>query len=236
MKRAMLAAAALLAAFAPASATAQTVWLGGRAGTLGLGFDVSIAANDWFVIRGGTGGYDTRIDVTSVSRLAENRTAWLQLPRTMYTIGADIEVGNFRIGGGMLYKDQDPHYAVALGDGATIDIGGGGYRQPDVTRLSTTVRSNPWAPYALLGLGQHNGGGLGFFLDAGVAFLEDPELTMSAEGDPSVLRSRSFDADLRAEQGSVRDDLGDLIKFWPILNFGIRYGIGGGDRRRSERQ
>lgn len=246
MRRTLPAATALFAVAAPfittallatvTPAAAQSLWLGGRAGTFGVGFDVSVAANDWFVLRGGTGGHNAHTDLTSVYRLADNRTGTLQFPKRIYTIGADIEMGNFRIGGGMLYKSEDPYYAIRLGDGATIDIGEGSYTEPEVTQLTTTLRSEPWAPYVLVGFGQHNASGLGLFLDVGVAFLEHTELRMSAKGDPSVLRSRGFRDDLRAEQRSVRDDLGDLVNFWPILNLGIRYGIGGDDRRRRGRR
>lgn len=235
MGRTLLAITALLAT-TTTSAAAQSVWLGGRAGTFGVGFDVSVAANDWFVLRGGTGGHGAYTDLTSVSRLDDNRTGTLQFPKMIYTIGADIEMGNFRIGGGMLYKNEDPYYAIRLGDGATIDIGGGSYTEPEVTQLTTTLHSEPWAPYVLLGFGQHNASGLGLFLDVGVAFLDHPELSMSASGDPSVLRSRGFRDDLRAEQRSVRDDMGDLVNFWPIFNLGIRYGIGGDDRRHRGRR
>lgn len=44
--------------------------------------------------------------------------------------------------------------------------------------------------------------------------------------------SAGFRDNLRAEQRSVREDMGDLVNYWPILNLGIRYGVGGDDRRR----
>lgn len=229
MRRSILFLAALLAT-TTSSVTAQSVWVGGRAGTLGVGVDISIAANDWLTLRGSTGGLGVDADLTSVSGLADNRTGVLTLPKTIHTIGADIEIGNFRIGGGMLYKDQDPYYAIRLGDGANIDIGEGTYTEPEVTRLTTTLHSEPWAPYVLVGFGQHTSRGLSLFLDAGVAFLDQPRLSMSARGDASTLRSRNFRDDLRAEQRSVRNDMGDLVKYWPILNLGLRYGFGGHDR------
>ena len=74
MTRRVLFLAAVLAAATPSTATAQSVWIGGRAGTFGAGFDVSVAANDWFILRAGTGGHGTYADLTSVSGLAENRT------------------------------------------------------------------------------------------------------------------------------------------------------------------
>ncbi len=218
------------------SAAAQSVWLGGRAGTLGVGADISIAASDWLILRGSAGLLGVETDLTTISGLADNRSGILALPKPFYTIGADIEVGNFRIGTGMLYKGEDPHYAIRLGDGATIVIGEGTYTEPEVTELTATLLSDAWAPYVLVGFGQHTSSGLGLFLDIGVAFLDHPELRMSAAGDASVLRTRGFRADLRAEQRSVREDMGDLVNFWPILSLGVRYGIGRDGRRHRGRR
>ncbi len=209
----------------------QSLWLGGRVGTLGVGADVSLALNDFFVLRGGAGLLDVRADLTSVSGLADNRTGILALPKAIYTVGADLEIGNFRIGGGMMHKSEDPWYAITLRDEARITIGERSYAHPQVTRVKATLRSEPWAPYALVGFGQHRASGLGLFLDVGVVFLDRSRLSISANGEGSVLRSRSFRDDLRAETASVRDELGDLVNYWPILNLGIRYGIGGDHRR-----
>ncbi len=91
-------------------------------------------------------GFDA--DITSFSGLADNRTGTLAVPRSVYTLGADLAVGNFRLGGGVLYKKRDPVYAITYADGAEIDIGNGTYTAPEVTRLSTTLVSESWAPHA----------------------------------------------------------------------------------------
>ena len=236
MRRSLLILAVLsLAAAAPARAM-QGVAIGGRAGTLGVGAEVAFLLNDWIALRGGAGLLGVDADLTSVSGLEENRTGTLALPKSIYTFGADLEVGNFRIGGGMLYKERDPAYAIRLGEGAEIDIGEGTYTEPEVTKLTTTLVSEAWAPYVLIGFGQHTSWGLGLFLDVGVAFLDRPVLEMSATGERSVLTSRSFRDDLRAEQQSVRKDAGDLVNYWPILNLGLQFGVGGRDRRSRDRR
>ena len=231
MTRGLLFLATLLATAPPAQAM-QGFAIGGRAGTLGVGAEVAVLVQDWVVLRGGASLLGVNADLTSLSGLADDRTGTLALPKSFYTIGADLEVGNFRIGGGMLYKEVDPAFSITLGSGAAIDIGDGTYTEPEVTELTTTLVSESWAPYVLVGFGQHASRGLGLFLDVGVAFLDRPELRMSATGDRSVLSSRSFRSDLRAEEESVREDAGDLVNYWPILNFGVRVGLGGRDRRR----
>ncbi len=213
----------------------QDLTIGARTGTLGHGAEIVLITNDVFSLRAGAGLVGIDADITNVSGLAANRTGTLVVPRSVYTLGADLAVGNFRIGGGVLYKKSDPVYAIALADGAEIDIGNSTYTAPEVTRLSTTLVSESWAPYVLVGLGQHVGRGLGLFLDAGVAFLDEPALAMSATGDGRVLASRRFRRDLRTEEADLRTDAGDLVKYWPILSFGVQFGFGEGDRRRGRR-
>ncbi|MCY4398058.1 MAG: hypothetical protein OXE96_01760 [Gemmatimonadetes bacterium] len=234
MRRSLLILAVLSLAVAAPVQAMQGLAIGGRAGTLGVGAEAAFLLNDWLALRGGAGLLGVDADLTSVSRLAENRTGTLALPKSIYTFGADINVGNFRIGGGMLYKERDPAYAIRLGDGAEIEIGDGTYTEPDVTTLTTTLVSEAWAPFVLIGFGQNTSRGLGLFLDVGVAFLDHPALEMSATGRRSVLTSRSFRDDLRAEQQSVREDAGDLVNYWPILNLGLRFAVGGRDRRSRE--
>ena len=230
---ASLAAAACVALPPATSHALQNLTIGARTGTLGHGAEIVLVTNRVFSLRAGAGLMGLDADITSVSGLEDNRTGTLVVPRSVYTLGADLAVGNFRIGGGVLYKKSDPVYAITLGDGAEIDIGHSTYTAPEVTRLSTTLVSESWAPYVLVGLGQHMGRGLGLFLDAGVAFLDEPALAMSADGDGRVLASRRFRRDLRAEEEELRSDAGDLVRYWPILSLGVQFGFGEGDRRRG---
>lgn len=218
--------AALLAAAAP-HAAAQTVSVAGRAGTLGLGPDVSVSWDDRFILRGGVSLLPLAVDLTSVFRLADDLSARLTLPNAFYTLGAAMEHGIFRVGAGLLYKHNDPRLVIKLGDGASIKIGNGRYTALQVTELTATLRSDPWLPYLLVGLGEHNARGLDIFVDVGVAFLNDPELVLRAHGESALLRSRLFRDHLSAEQFTVRRDLGRLVDYWPIVNFGVRYGFGG---------
>lgn len=230
-----LAIAAAAAVLSPPAHALQHLTIGARTGTLGHGAEVVLITSDVFSLRAGAGlmGFDA--DITSFSGLADKRTGTLAVPRSVYTLGADLAVGNFRLGGGVLYKKRDPVYAITYADGAEIDIGNGTYTAPEVTRLSTTLVSESWAPYVLLGLGQHVGRGIGLFLDAGVAFLDEPDLAMSAAGDGRVLASRRFRRDLRAEEDEMRSDAGDLVKYWPILSVGVQFGFGEGRKRRGGR-
>jgi len=218
--------AALLFATAP-HATAQTVSVAGHAGTLGVGPDVSISLNDVFILRGGASLLPLAVDLTPAFRLADDLSARLALPTAFYTLGAAMERGILRFGAGLLYKHDDPRLVIELGDGASVRIGNGRYTAVQITELNATLRSDPWAPYLLVGLGEHNARGLDIFVDVGVAFLNDPELVLAAHGESALLRSRLFRDNLSAEQFRFRRDLGDVVDYWPIVSFGVRYGFGG---------
>jgi len=224
MRRGLPILAALVVATA-SHAAAQTVSVGGRAGTLGLGPDVSVSLNDRFILRGGASLLPLAFDLTPAFRLADDLSARLALPKAFYTLGAAWERGILRFGAGLLYKRDDPRLVIELGDGASVKIGNGRYTALQITELTATLRSNPWASYMLVGLGEHNATGLDIFVDLGVAFLNEPELVLAARGESGLLRSRLFRDDLSAEQFRVRRDLGDLVDYWPIVSFGIRYGF-----------
>ena len=217
--------AALLAATAP-HAAAQTVSVAGRVGTLGVGPDVSVSLNDRFILRGGVSLLPLAVDLTPAFRIADDLSARLALPNAFYTLGAAMEHGILRVGAGFLFKHDDPRLVIELGDGASVRLGNGRYTALQITELTATLRSDHWAPYVLVGLGEHNAVGLDVFVDIGVAFLNDPELVLAAHGESALLRSRLFRDNLSAEQFTVRRDLGELVDYWPIVSFGVRYGFG----------
>ncbi len=229
MRRYALVAAgvfALLTAVEPARALQEGVGAAGlRVGTLGVGADLGIALNERFALRAGAGFLGFDMDLTGRFGLADNRTAELSLPSMLLTFGAEFSSGARRAEAGVLIMTDDPVHTIEYGSGASIDIGGGSYRQPEVLTLATTLTSAPVAPYLLVGYGSTRSRGLDFMADIGVAFLQGTALEMSATGSSDVLGSASFRTDLEAERRETEDDAGGLIRFWPIVSIGLRYGF-----------
>ena len=215
----------ILALAQPARAVQENIALGAHFGTLGVGADVAIAVNETFGLRGGAGTYGFDLDLTGRFGLADNRTAELSLPSAMFTIGAEVSSGALRAGAGLLIRAGDPVYEITYGNGASIDIGGGYYTQPEVRTLATTLVAGSIAPYALLGYGSRWSRGLGFVVDAGAAFPLDAGFEMSATGDPAVLGSARFRTDLETERRDAEDGAGGWLSFWPIVSVGLRYGL-----------
>ncbi|MXW10972.1 MAG: hypothetical protein F4Z78_14225, partial [Gammaproteobacteria bacterium] len=122
--------ASLLASGRPARALQGNISVGGRVGTLGMGAEVTVALNERVAIRGGIGFFGFEVDVTERSNLAANRTAKLSLPGALLAVGVERSFGVLRAEAGLLMKSGDPAYEITYGSRASIDIGGGYYREP----------------------------------------------------------------------------------------------------------
>jgi len=218
-------ALALAAQGPSAHAMQQDIALGTRVGTLGIGADVAVSLHENVAIRGGAGFLGFDVDLTGMFGLAANRTAELSLPTALYTVGAEASSGPFRAGAGLLFRSADPIHEITYESGATIDIGGGFYQHPEILTLTTTLISGSTAPYALIGMTSRLKRGFEFVVDLGAVLHLNPKFDMTATGDPTVLNSPRFRADLDNERWLAENDAGSFVKFWPIISLGVRRGL-----------
>jgi len=221
MKKSILTFAAVCLLALPGTATAQGLGIGGRVGTLGAGAEAALGLSSHLVIRGGVGLLPLK-PVTNISGIDFTLT----LPKTWYNVGVDIYVSSaMRIGAGMLFKPDDPVLDGTVTGSRSVTIGDSTYTATSVSALHGVLTSKKSAPYVLLGFGNHTASGFGLFLDLGVAFLGDPAVSLSAEGDPTVVQSAVFQTELRKEEANIQNDVGTYLKLWPILNLGLRFGL-----------
>jgi hypothetical protein len=202
----------------PVSAAAQSLGIGARVGTLGLGGEAAVGLTDRIVVRGGMG-----FTPFEPSATFDDIDVKLSLP-TWYNAGVDLYLnGAMRIGAGMLFKADDPELTGTFNQ--SQDIGGQTFTPAEIGTLVGVVDSSDSAPYLLLGFGKHTSPGIGLFLDLGVAFLGDPQVTLDSEGgtlsnDPSMRNA------LDQEAQDFEDDMRTYLRFWPILSLGLRIGLG----------
>lgn len=228
-----LAAAATLALsltawVSPTQALQRNVALGLRTGTLGFGAEVVTALDERVAVRAGAGFLGFDIDLTGRFGLAGNRTAELSLPTALLSLGIELSAasGLLRAGAGMVVRSDDPVHIIRYEEGASISIGGGGYRYPEVLTVTTTMTSGTAAPYLLVGLGSNSGSGLGIVLDLGAVVHLTPRFEMTATGDSQITSSPGFRGHLEAERLQAEDDAATFVNFWPVVSVGLRYGIG----------
>ena len=208
--------AAVLAA--PTGAAAQALGVAARVGTLGLGGEAALELTDRVVVRGGLG-----LTPFEPSATFDEIDVTLTLP-TWYNAGIDLYLnGAMRIGGGMLFKADDPELSGTFNQ--PQQVGSQTFTPSEIGTLTGVIDSSDSVPYVLLGFGRHTSPGFGLFLDLGVAFLGDPNVTLDSEGgtlsDDPTMRSA-----LDQEAQDFEDDMRTYLRFWPILSFGLRFGLG----------
>lgn len=222
MRRTLLTLCTMALLALPSAVLAQGIGVAGRAGTVGIGAEGALGLNDALVIRGGVGLMPFEVDAT-----IDDIDVTLTLPETWYNIGIDLYPGggSFRIGGGLLFKPDDPTVVGTITGSTTVEIGDQTYTATDVSQLNGTLDSSDSAPYVLIGFGKHTSPGLGLFLDLGVAFLGEPTVSLSASGNSVVVNSPEFQNELRKQEQNFEDDAGSYLKLWPFLSIGLRLGI-----------
>lgn len=202
----------------PALASAQTLGLGGRVGTLGLGGEVAVDLAEQLVLRGGIGVVPIEPSVTF-----SDLEVTLELP-TVWNVGLDLYVNSaMRIGGGMMFRRADP--AVSGQFDSPQEIGGTIYSPGEIGTLRGVLDGNDRAPYVLIGFGKHTAAGAGLFIDLGVAFVGEPDVRLDASGgslDPDT--DVAFRDALDREAADFEADTRGYLKLWPILNLGVRLG------------
>lgn len=223
----LLASLALVAAPATA-ARAQGFTFAARAGTTGVGPEASFRLGS-VVLRGAYGLLPLTVNVARYYDIDGVDQAKIELPGNWVTAGADLALGGFfRIGAGVLYKPGDFKTTVAFAADSSVTIGGQSYDPSVITALEGAYSSRSTAPFALIGFGTRAPGGFGVFVDLGVAFVGDASLGFSAKGDQAVIASSDFQDALDREERRIEDKAGRYLKYWPILNVGLRFGFGFG--------
>ncbi len=212
MRTTFLALVTLVGLALPHTLSAQGLAFAGRGGTLGLGVEAAVGLGERLAVRGGVGllPFEPSVEIEEIDFT-------LSLPDTWFNIGADLYLGGgFRIGGGMLFKNDDP------------SIDGRPTEPVEIGNIVGTFESGSSAPYALLGFGRHVVSGIGLFADLGVAFMGEQEVSLDAPNTnfDTQVEEAEFRARLEEEEEEFREDAGSYLDYWPILNIGIKIGLG----------
>jgi hypothetical protein len=191
---------------------------GGFAGTLGLGGEAAVGVTDAIVFRGGFGVFpmEPGIDVSGVA-------VDLKLPSS-YHVGVDLYLNSaFRLGGGVLLRNDDPKVKGKLTE--PQEIGGIVFQPSEVGTLTGVFDGSDQSPYLLIGFGKHTAPGLGLFVDLGIAFTGEPEVRLGAEGGALSPDEEPLKSALEQEARDVQDDIPSYAKYYPFFSLGVRYGL-----------
>jgi len=204
----------------PSGLAAQGFSIGGRAGTLGFGGEAAVGLSDNLAIRGGIGSF-----FFEFTGEASDVEYTVSPPSWIGTVGVDLYPtgGSFRLMGGFLIRDGDiTMESEDVSAAGGVEIGDVEYTESGT--LHGTLSNKTTAPFVGLGFGNHTRGGVGFFIDFGLAFVGDTDVTLEARG--PLASAPGIQENLAEEAQSVEDDAGEYLKYWPILNLGIKIPVG----------
>jgi hypothetical protein len=142
-------------------------------------------------------------------------------PSMTGTLGIDLYPGggSFRLMAGIMFRDGDFEMESGnITEHGPIEIGDGEYTEPGT--LHGTLATKSTAPFLGIGFGRHTDGGFGFFVDLGVAFVGEAEVTLEAQG--PIATVPGFQEDLEREAQFIEDEAAPYLKYWPILSLGVK--------------
>ncbi len=228
MKKTLVVVGALAAALATGGAAAQSdmasqkIGVSLKAGTAGLGFDVTAGINESFKVRGGYGTYKYDVEEFEDDVLYKG-----DLTIGGWNLLADYHPfqGGFRLTGGAFGPSHKfSAKGIFTGPTQTIDLNGTLYSTADVRDVTASTRWKGVRPY--LGIG-YDGfqkmslSGFFFTTDVGVIISGGPTTRLTATC-INPARCASLNANLAAEEADLRDAL-DGSKYLPVVQIGFGY-------------
>jgi hypothetical protein len=218
-KRSLIALAAALALVLPAPALAQ-IGIGARAGTIGVGGEVSFGIGSRLGIRGGLGVLPSEI-TTNIDDVEYS----LKPPSNIWNVGLDFYPtgGGFRISVGVLSRKQ---VDMSFSKTGTQRVGDTDYTGTIVID-GTLTNAQEIAPYGAIGFGKTFAKGFGFFLDIGAAKMGEAQIELTGTcTQANGTACPGFPPDLSEEEELAEDDAGGYIEWHPILQIGLKIGLG----------
>jgi hypothetical protein len=220
-----LTAAALV--FLAASPGQAQVAVAGKAGSLGLGLEVTLGISPQVNARLGANGFNYTDDHRRVSGIEYDATARLRTATALL----DWHPGGygFRLTGGLVYNDTRIEGTSTPPASGLYDIGGVPVPVALVGTLSGKIDFNPTVPYVGLGWGNAVSPGkkIGFYADAGVMFQGRGRATLTPNipaGSPlnNPTARAALDILLRREESEIEKDVADYTVY-PVVSLGLSY-------------
>lgn len=211
-------AAALLVAVMALATTADAddnLWLGVKAGTLGIGIEGTWRPIEWLDLRVGANRYDY---TDSGSKAGINYDGTLQLDTYYGTANLRFPLSPFRISAG--YFSNSNKVILDSVDSPTFDIGGVSYTASEVGTLTAQADWPSSSPYLGAGFDFELFNKVGLNFDFGVLWQGDPRVSMQSTGsladDPLFLQA------IETERSELEDDI-SALKAYPVLSMGINF-------------
>ncbi len=204
----------------PAISSADTS-IGLRAGTLGLGAEISFAVSQRVALRVGADTYtpkmrtitqeDVDYDVNAKLRSGSLLVDWFPF------------ANNFRVSLGAILN-RNKASGTGKPSGGSFTLNGQTINASDVGSLDLQVAFKKTAPYLGIGYGRPVKAGLSFISDLGVMFQGVPTSTLTAtcSATATVGNCNALQSAVAGEQSTVQDNI-SKFKYYPVVSVGLAY-------------
>jgi hypothetical protein len=187
---------------------------GAKAGTLGLGAEVTLGLSESVNARAGFNTFNltyesSEADSDELSARIDFRTVPLLLDWHPFR-------GGFRLTAGAIMNENKISFSASPGD--TVEFGDREYRVDSVDGDATF---DDVAPYLGVGIGNavSRDGRLHLLVDLGVMFQGAAEINLSAKVSDPVLQP-ILDRDVEAERAEIQKDV-EPFQYYPVLSVGL---------------
>lgn len=216
MKRTILFVAMMLWA-----GSAQAIGLGvtGKAGSLGIGVEVTKSLVPMVNVRGGLNFLDYSFDQSEGGNDYD-----FDLKLKSFSVLIDfhpIPERGLRLSGGIIFNNN--HLDMVAVSSATYSIGNRTYTGAEVGQLDGVVDFKSTAPYFGIGWGNATSGRFGLALDLGIVLQGSPQVSLSATG--LAASDPNFVQDLNREVQELENDISGF-KYYPVISLGLSLNLG----------
>ncbi len=206
----------LLGLMTAGSATAgDDLWLGLKAGTLGLGLEGTWRPMPLLDLRAGFNVYDYEDDG---SQAGVNYDATLALETYYVTANFLFPISPFRVTAGAFMNGNELQMASMTQ--TSFDIGNGTFTPAEVGTLRSTTYFDDVAPYLGVGFDFSIADKVGLNLDFGVLWQGEPFVALTSDG--SLANDPAFMAELEAERLQLEAEFKDY-KAFPVVSLGFTF-------------
>lgn len=216
MKKGLLFAMMLLWA-----GSAQAIGLGvtGKAGSLGIGVEVTKSLVSMVNVRGGLNFLNYAFDQTEGGNDYD-----FDLKLKSFSVLVDLHpiLGRgLRFSGGIIFNSN--HLDMVSIASGSYSIGNQTYTGAEVGTLNGLVDFKSTAPYFGVGWGNATSGRFGLALDLGVVLQGTPQVSLTATG--LVTSDPTFVQELNREIQELENDISEF-KYYPVISLGLSMNLG----------
>lgn len=224
MKRLLIGFLGAALIMAPQGLAGQGFSIAGIAGTTGIGGSVILGLAPKINFRTSVGVIpgNPSINVDGVDYD-------LDTPTLILSTLDFYPLGGFHISaGGLIVSKSGDFDVMGRFAGKSVSFNNVFYTGAPDDVINGTFSLKSVQPYVGIGFGNPLGKRVGINLDLGVGFGDKPDVDLSATGtlasDPIV--GPQFLADLNAEEATIRNDIPDYLRYFPVISISISIGLG----------